>query len=143
MGTNFGTGGFPKYDVLADGYPANFNIDGKMLVGFGASADRYERWLTRPLPGPDGLGAWDKAAGMFVRGQGVKSGNAPMVVQTRRYRPTRPTRRSTVASSVPWRTSTSFSAQWKASARELLTEAGLAARFARCPLQPGRCVTVS
>jgi len=77
VGTNFGTGGFPKYDVLADGYPANFNIDGKMLVGFGASADRYERWLTRPLPGPDGLGAWDKAAGMFVRGQGVKSGNAP------------------------------------------------------------------
>ncbi|HEX2656662.1 MAG TPA: alkaline phosphatase [Polyangia bacterium] len=77
VGTNFGTGGFPKYDVLPDGYPANFNVDGKMLVGFGASADRYERWLTRPLPGPDGLGTWDKAAGMFVRGQGLKSGNAP------------------------------------------------------------------
>jgi alkaline phosphatase len=77
VGTNFGTGGFPKYDVLPDGYPANFNVDGKMLVGFGASADRYERWLTRPLPGPDGLGTWDKAAGMFVRGQALKSGNAP------------------------------------------------------------------
>jgi len=77
VGTNFSAGGFPKYNVLADGYPENFNVDGKMLVGFGASADRYERWLTRPLPSADGLGAWDKAAGMFVRGQGLKSGNAP------------------------------------------------------------------
>jgi alkaline phosphatase len=77
VGTNFSSGGFPKYNILADGYPENFNVDGKMLVGFGASADRFERWLTRPLPGPDGLGAWDKAMGMFVRGQGLKSGNAP------------------------------------------------------------------
>ncbi len=77
VGTNFSKGGFPKYNILADGYPANFNIDGKMLVGFGASADRFERWLTRPLPGTDGLGAWDKAMGMFIRGQGIKSGNAP------------------------------------------------------------------
>jgi alkaline phosphatase len=77
VGTNFSAGGFPTYNQLADGYPENFNIDGKILVGWGASADRYERWLTRPLPGPDGLGAWDKAAGMFVRGQGLKSGNAP------------------------------------------------------------------
>jgi alkaline phosphatase len=77
VGTNFSAGGFPKYNVLADGYPENFNVDGKMLVGFGASADRYERWLTRPLPSADGLGTWDKAAGMFVRGQGLKSGNAP------------------------------------------------------------------
>lgn len=73
VGTNFSNGGFPKYEILPDGYPQNYNVDGKML----ASADRFERWLTRPLPGPDGLGTWDKAAGMFVRGQGLKSGNAP------------------------------------------------------------------
>ncbi|HET9960539.1 MAG TPA: alkaline phosphatase [Polyangiaceae bacterium] len=77
VGTNFTNGGFPTYEILPDGYPENFNVDGKMLIGYGASADRFERWLTRPLPGPDGLGAWDRAAGMFVRGQGVKSGNAP------------------------------------------------------------------
>ena len=77
VGTNFSNGGFPKYNILSDGYPENFNIDGKILVGYGASADRFERWLTRPLPGPDGLGAWDKAMGMFIRGQGLKSGNAP------------------------------------------------------------------
>jgi hypothetical protein len=77
VGTNFSAGGFPKYNVLADGYPENFNVDGKMLVGWGASTDRFERWLTRPLPGPDGLSAWDKAAGMFMRGTAIKTGNAP------------------------------------------------------------------
>ena len=77
VGTNFSSGRFPKYNVLADGYPERFNVDGKMLVGFGASANRYERWLTRPLPSADGLGTWDKAAGMFVRGQGLKWERAP------------------------------------------------------------------
>jgi alkaline phosphatase len=77
VGTNFSNGGFPTYKILPDGYPETFNVDGKMLVGYGASADRFERWLTRPFPGPDGLGAWDKAMGMFIRGQGIKSGNAP------------------------------------------------------------------
>ena len=78
VGTNFGNGGFPSYSIQPDGYPATFNIDGKMLVGFGASTDRHERWLTRPLPGPDGMGPWDKAAGMFLRGQGgLVTGPAP------------------------------------------------------------------
>lgn len=77
VATNFTNGGFPQYDIRPDGYPENYNVDGKMLMGYGASADRFERWLTRPLPGGDGLGAWDKAAGMFVRGQGVRSGPAP------------------------------------------------------------------
>lgn len=77
VGTNFSNGGFPTYAILPDGYPENFNVDGKMLVGYGASADRFERWLTRPFPGADGLGTWDREAGMFVRGQGIRSGNAP------------------------------------------------------------------
>ncbi len=78
IGTNFNGAGFPKYEILPDGYPATFNVDGKILVGYGASADRYERWLTRPFPGPDGLGAWDQAGGMFLRGQaGITSGAAP------------------------------------------------------------------
>ena len=29
------------------------------------------------MPGADGLGAWEKQIGMFVRGQGLRSGNAP------------------------------------------------------------------
>jgi len=47
--------GFPRYTILADGYPQTFDIDGKILVGYGASADRYEGWLQKPLPIIDGL----------------------------------------------------------------------------------------
>jgi alkaline phosphatase len=81
VGTNFGGGGFPRYNVLPDGYPETYSIDGKMLVGWGASADRYETWLTRPLPSQStadlGVSAWQRGKGMFVRGQSVKPGNAP------------------------------------------------------------------
>lgn len=41
---------FPTYNILADGYPATMDIDGKLLVGFGANADRYEGWLSKPQP---------------------------------------------------------------------------------------------
>ncbi|GAC1594754.1 MAG: hypothetical protein NVS4B10_02700 [Myxococcales bacterium] len=47
--------GFPKYKIEADGYPASMDIDGKILFGYGASADRYETWLTRPQPVIDSL----------------------------------------------------------------------------------------
>jgi alkaline phosphatase len=47
--------GFPHYDMQPDGYPATFDIDNKILVGFGASGDRYEGWLGKPLPVVDGL----------------------------------------------------------------------------------------
>ncbi len=47
--------GFPNYVLQADGYPASTDIDGKLLIGFGASADRYEGWLTKPLPVVDSL----------------------------------------------------------------------------------------
>ena len=47
--------GFPAYSIAADGYPAQTDIDGKLLIGYGASADRYEGWLTKPLPVIDSL----------------------------------------------------------------------------------------
>lgn len=47
--------GFPRYDILSDGYPATFDVDGKVLVGYGGSADRYEGWLVKPVPIIDSL----------------------------------------------------------------------------------------
>jgi alkaline phosphatase len=79
---------FPRYDILADGYPASYDVDGKILFGFGANGDRYETWLTRPLTVVDSLlssdikgelagkgysatplGRASDQAGYFVRGQ--------------------------------------------------------------------------
>jgi alkaline phosphatase len=45
--------GFPKYAVSADGYPVTTDIAGKMVIGYGANADRYETWLSNPLPTQD------------------------------------------------------------------------------------------
>ncbi len=47
--------GFPRYEIASDGYPKTFDVDGKILVGFGANADRYEGWLSKPLPVIDSL----------------------------------------------------------------------------------------
>ena len=47
--------GFPKYNILADGFPATADIDGKILQNYGANGDRYEGWLTKPLPVIDSL----------------------------------------------------------------------------------------
>jgi alkaline phosphatase len=47
--------GFPRYKVLADGYPETFDVEGKLLFGYGADGDRYESWLTRPQPVIDSL----------------------------------------------------------------------------------------
>jgi len=47
--------GFPRYTLAADGYPLTFDINGKILIGYGANADRYEGWLTKPLPVRDSL----------------------------------------------------------------------------------------
>jgi alkaline phosphatase len=91
----FDAAGFPKYDILGDGHPATYDVDGKLLVGYGASGDRYETWLAKPLPVVDSLlptvirsdlaakgypaapfnrgvdaGGAD-ASGMFIRGQAV------------------------------------------------------------------------
>jgi alkaline phosphatase len=45
--------GFPRYDIQADGYPATTDVDRKMLVGYGANADRYETWLAAAQPTQD------------------------------------------------------------------------------------------
>jgi len=46
---------FPRYQIAPDGYPVNLDIDGKLLVGFGANGDRYEGWLQKPRPIIDSL----------------------------------------------------------------------------------------
>ncbi|MEY8688524.1 MAG: alkaline phosphatase [Leptothrix sp. (in: b-proteobacteria)] len=42
---------YPKHPV--DGYPASMDPDHKMLIGYGANADRYESWLTTAQPQQD------------------------------------------------------------------------------------------
>ena len=44
---------FPKYTMSADGYPATTDVDGKMLIGYGANADRYEAWVSNATPVQD------------------------------------------------------------------------------------------
>ncbi len=68
--------GNPVYDIRPDGYPATFNVDGKVLIGFGASANRYETWLTRPLPGGSGIGGFESGRGFLLRGQADRNSSA-------------------------------------------------------------------
>jgi alkaline phosphatase len=42
--------GFPKYRMAADGYPETTDIDKRLLVGYGANADRYEDFRTNDRP---------------------------------------------------------------------------------------------
>ncbi|GMV28743.1 MAG: hypothetical protein AMXMBFR59_08680 [Rhodanobacteraceae bacterium] len=44
---------FPRYAMAADGYPVTTNVDNKMLIGYGANADRYENWLPSRFPTRD------------------------------------------------------------------------------------------
>ena len=47
--------GFPAYPIsVVDGYPTTTDPDFKMLIGYGANADRYEDWLTNAQPLRDG-----------------------------------------------------------------------------------------
>jgi alkaline phosphatase len=62
--------GFPRYTILADGYPATMDVDGKMLVGYGASGDRFETWLSKPLPVIDSLLPNDVKGELKVLGYG-------------------------------------------------------------------------
>ncbi|WP_457421258.1 alkaline phosphatase [Roseateles sp. P5_E7] len=45
--------GFPRYRIAADGYPETTDIDYRLLVGYGANADRYEDWRTKKTPQRD------------------------------------------------------------------------------------------
>jgi len=60
--------GFPRYAMAADGYPATMDVDGKVLVGYGASGDRYETWQWKPLPVTDSLLPNDIKAEMALKG---------------------------------------------------------------------------
>jgi alkaline phosphatase len=42
--------GFPKYKMAADGYPETTDIDYRIMVGYGANADRYEDFRTNDRP---------------------------------------------------------------------------------------------
>lgn len=44
---------FPRYAMAADGYPVTTHINNKMLIGYGANADRYENWLPSTFPTRD------------------------------------------------------------------------------------------
>ena len=46
--------GFPRYRIAPDGYPQATDIDYRLLVGYGANADRYEDWRTNATPVRDG-----------------------------------------------------------------------------------------
>ena len=54
--------GFPKYKIAADGYPQTTDIDNRMLVGYGANADRMEDFRTNELPLRDGSHPFVKQA---------------------------------------------------------------------------------
>ncbi len=41
---------FPRYTIDVDGYPVTTDVDYRMLIGYAANADRFEDWLTNPLP---------------------------------------------------------------------------------------------
>ena len=46
--------GFPVYTISEDdGYPISTDVDYRMLIGYGGSADRYENWITNPFPVKD------------------------------------------------------------------------------------------
>ena len=82
---------FPQYTILGDGYPASYDVDGKLLVGFGANGDRFENWLTPAKPSRESLTPTqlandlkakgyasnvpftrtEKANGFFIRGQAI------------------------------------------------------------------------
>ena len=50
---NYNAAGFPKYTIAADGFPTVWDPDNKVLIGYGANADRYENYRTRPYPSND------------------------------------------------------------------------------------------
>lgn len=75
--------GFPAYVTGADGFPLNTDVDKKMLIGYGANADRYEDWLTNSNPlidsqqptivnqtgSPASAAVRDSSTGFFITGQ--------------------------------------------------------------------------
>jgi alkaline phosphatase len=58
--------GFPKYRMAADGYPETTDINNRLLVGYGANADRYEDWRTNDRPLQDSQQPFVKKEPLFA-----------------------------------------------------------------------------
>jgi alkaline phosphatase len=58
---NYELAGFPKYTIAADGYPTTTDVDKRLLIGYGANADRYEDWRTNAQPVHDSQQPLDKS----------------------------------------------------------------------------------
>jgi hypothetical protein len=58
---NYDAAKFPAYTNSTDGFPATTDIDNKMLIGYGANADRYETWLSNSKPTQDSQQPFVKA----------------------------------------------------------------------------------
>lgn len=69
--------GFPRYNILADGFPESMDIDGKLLIGYGASGDRYENWQTSPTTIVDSLLPSDVRAELATKGYGAEPADRP------------------------------------------------------------------
>jgi alkaline phosphatase len=65
--------GFPWYFIAADGYPVIMDIDKKFLIGYAASGDRYEDWLTNPTPYANPA-TRDTFGNFFIAGQATSAG---------------------------------------------------------------------
>jgi alkaline phosphatase len=59
---NYDAAGFPKYTTDADGYPTTTDVDKRLLIGYGANADRYEDWRTNAQPIHDSQQPFDTIA---------------------------------------------------------------------------------
>jgi alkaline phosphatase len=44
---------FPRYTIAPDGYPASYDPDYKLLIGYAAGVDHFEDWSTNPEPAHD------------------------------------------------------------------------------------------
>lgn len=69
----YDSAGFPQYAIQGAGYPQTMDVDYKMLIGYAASGDRYEDWLTNASPNVSGL-ARDTAGDFFIAGQASAGG---------------------------------------------------------------------
>jgi alkaline phosphatase len=52
--------GFPRYTIAGDGYPITTDVDKRILIGYGANADRHEDWQTNAQPAHDSQQPLDK-----------------------------------------------------------------------------------
>jgi alkaline phosphatase len=68
---------FPKYTIDPDGYPHTTDVSGKMLIGYGANADRYETWLSSEQPSQDSQQpfVWGGALAGYTCGANANAGS--------------------------------------------------------------------